>query len=79
MSFRFLEAWNKDWTKVVFFSPDKINASYEMCNILATAWVIDYFIAFDVPIYNTIYTRKLSRTSIRIMAHSKKKNWWSRV
>ena len=26
-----------------------------MCNILATAWVIDYFIAFDVPIYNTIY------------------------
>ena len=55
MSFRFLEAWNKDWTKVVFFSPDKINASYKMCNILATAWVIDYFIAFDVPIYNTIY------------------------
>ena len=26
-----------------------------MCNILATAWFIDYFIAFDVPIYNTIY------------------------
>ena len=25
-----------------------------MCNILAPAWVIDYFIAFDVPIYNTI-------------------------
>ena len=24
-----------------------------MCNILATAWVIDYFIAFDALIYNT--------------------------
>ena len=30
-----------------------------MCNILAPAWVIDYFIAFDVAIHNIQSTKEI--------------------